>query len=261
MFVDAKEVENNLQVCGKLHDQIIDKDFNVQEMEEVYEQQGSTLIFYSCQNANMSSSNLSLTPKITINELDVSTMSDVKDASTSQLHKQNDFIYAPKNYFGSEYKSYFIMNFLTDFHKDDHAYQQEDKFAVNKDNLFSNQATAPHCLTVKNEVEDVNVDQTHEDTVHQISYLTMHDVHALFPVEQIKYHLISEAEKQCDLLYQLEMQHNWQDPMAIYMELRFLKNFILAEFGIKEDYDCKYALQNAFLLQMLNSSLIYSYMP
>ena len=41
MFVDAKEVENNLRVCGKLHDQIIDKDFNVQEMEEVYEQQGS----------------------------------------------------------------------------------------------------------------------------------------------------------------------------------------------------------------------------
>ena len=29
MFVDAKEVENNLQVCGKLHDQIIDKCFNV----------------------------------------------------------------------------------------------------------------------------------------------------------------------------------------------------------------------------------------
>ena len=37
MFVDSKEVENNLRVCGKLHDQIIDKDFNVQEMEEVYE--------------------------------------------------------------------------------------------------------------------------------------------------------------------------------------------------------------------------------
>ena len=27
MFVDAKEVENNLRVCGKLHDQIIDEDF------------------------------------------------------------------------------------------------------------------------------------------------------------------------------------------------------------------------------------------
>ena len=53
MFVDAKEVENNLRVCGKLHDQIIDKHFNVQEMEEVYEQQGSTLRFYSCQNDNM----------------------------------------------------------------------------------------------------------------------------------------------------------------------------------------------------------------
>ena len=35
MFVDANEVENNLQFCGKLHDQIIDKDFNVQEMEKV----------------------------------------------------------------------------------------------------------------------------------------------------------------------------------------------------------------------------------
>ena len=153
------------------------------------------------------------------------------------------------------------MNFLMDFHKDGHAYQQENKFAVNKDNLFSNQAASPHCIIVNNEVEDVNVDQIHEETVHQISYLTVHDVHALFPVEQIKYHLISEAEKQCDLLYQLEMQHNWQDPMAIYMELRFSKNFILAEFGIKEDYDCKYALQNKFLLQMLNSSLISSYMP
>ena len=76
---------------------------------------------------------------------------------------------------------------------------------MNKDNFFSNQATAPHCLIVKNEFEDVNVDHIHEDTVHQISYLTVHDVHALFPVEQIKYHLISEVEKQCDLLYQLEM--------------------------------------------------------
>ena len=123
MFVDAKEVENNLWVCGKLHDQIIDKDLNVQEMEEVYEQQGSTLRFYSRQNDNMSSSDLSLTPTITISELDVSTISDVKDASTSQLHQKNDFIYAIENSFGSEYKSYFIMNFMTDFHKHDHAYQ------------------------------------------------------------------------------------------------------------------------------------------
>ena len=153
----------------------------------------------------MSSSDLSLTPTITISELDVSTINDVKDASTSQLHQQNDFIYATKKYFGSEYKSYFIMNFLTDFQKHDHAYQQENKFAANKDNFFSNQATAPHCLTVKNEVEDVNVDQIHEETIHQISYLTVHDVHALFPVEQIKYHLISEAKEQCDLLYHLEI--------------------------------------------------------
>ena len=134
----------------------------------------------------MSSSDLSLTPTITISELDVSTISDVKYPSTSQLHQQNDFIYATKNSFGSEYKSYFIMNFLMDFHKDDHAYQQQDKFAANKDNFFSNQATPPHCLIVKNEVEDVNVDQIHEETVHQISYLTVHDVHALFPAEQIK---------------------------------------------------------------------------
>ena len=62
------------------------KILNVQEMEEVYEQQGSTLRFYSCQNDNMSSSDLSLTPTIAISELDVSTISDVKDASTSQLH-------------------------------------------------------------------------------------------------------------------------------------------------------------------------------
>ena len=148
MFVDEKGLENNIWVHGKIHDQIIDKDFNVQEMEEVYEQQGSTLRFYSCQNDNMSSSDLSLTPTITISELDVSTISDVKDASTSQLHKQNDFIYATVNSFGSEYESYFIMNFLTDFHKDDHAYQQEDNFAVNKDNFFSNQDTTPDCLTV-----------------------------------------------------------------------------------------------------------------
>ena len=153
----------------------------------------------------MSSSDLSLTPTITISELDVSTINDVKDASTSQLHQQNDFIYATENAFGSEYKIYFIMNFLTYSHKDDHACQQEDKFAVNRDNFFSNQAVAPHCLIVKNEVEDVNVGQIHEEIVHQTSYLTVHDVHALFPVKQIKYHLISEAEEQCDLLYQLEM--------------------------------------------------------
>ena len=76
----------------------------------------------------------------------------------------------------------------------------------------------------------------------------------------MKYYLINKAEEQCDLLYQLEMQHNLQDPTTIYMELRFSNNFILAEFGIKADYDCKYALQNKFLLQMLNSSLLSSYM-
>ena len=89
----------------------------------------------------------------------------------------------------------------------------------------------------------------------------MHDVHALLPIEQIKYHLISESKEQCDLLHQLEMQHSWQVPMAIYMVLSFSIFFILAEFGIKEDYDCKYALQNYFLLQMLNSFLISIYMP
>ena len=41
-------------------------------------------------------------------ELYVSNISGVKDASTSQLHQQNDFIYATENYFGSEYKSYFL---------------------------------------------------------------------------------------------------------------------------------------------------------
>ena len=78
------------------------------------------------------------------------------------------------------------MNFLMDLDKDDHAYQQEDKFAANKDNLFLNQVTPPHCLTVKNEFEDVNVGQIHEEIVHQKSYLTMHDVHAIFSAEQIK---------------------------------------------------------------------------
>ena len=71
----------------------------------------------------MSSSYLSLTPITIISELDVSTISDVKDASTSQLHQQNDFLYETKNSFGSEYKCYFIMNFLMDFHKHDLAYQ------------------------------------------------------------------------------------------------------------------------------------------
>ena len=128
------------------------------EIEEVYEQQESTLSFYSYRNDDMSYSYLFLTPSIKIIELDVSNISGVKDASTSQLHQQNDFIYATENSFGSEYKSYFIMNFLMDLDEDDHAYQQEDKFAANKDNFFSNQATAPHCIIAKNEVEDVNVD-------------------------------------------------------------------------------------------------------
>ena len=53
----------------------------------------------------------------------MSTISDVEYASTSQLHQQNDFMYATENSFGSKYKSYFIMNFLTYFHKNDPAYQ------------------------------------------------------------------------------------------------------------------------------------------
>jgi hypothetical protein len=47
------------------------------------------------------------------------------------------------------------------------------------------------------------------------------NLHTLFPADQMKYHLISEAEEQCDLLYQLEMQHSWQDPMVVYIEMVF----------------------------------------
>ena len=95
---------------------------DAKEVKRIYGWRESTLSFYSYRNDDMSSSYLFLTPTITISELDVSTISGVKDASTSQLHQQNDFIYATENSFGSEYKSYFIMNFLTDFHKHDHAY-------------------------------------------------------------------------------------------------------------------------------------------
>ena len=70
----------------------------------------------------------------------------------------------------------------------------------------------------------------------------------------MKYHVISGAEEQCDFLYHLEIQHNWEDPVAIYMESWLSENFSLAEFRIKHDCGCKYALQ------MITSSLILIYM-
>ena len=72
----------------------------------------------------------------------------------------------------------------------------------------------------------------------------------------MKYRLINKEAEQCDLLYQLEMQNNWEDPVAIHMELWFSENSILAEFGMKEHCGYKYSLQKNILLQMLTSYLI-----
>ena len=74
----------------------------------------------------------------------------------------------------------------------------------------------------------------------------------------MKYHF--GVEEQCHFLYQLETQHNWEDPMVIYMKLGFSKGFSSLEFRIQEEYSCKYVLQIKFPLQMLKSSLICFYM-
>ena len=76
--------------------------------------------------------------------------------------------------------------------------------------------------------------------------------HFLFLVEQMKYHFISGVEQQYDFLYQLEIQHNWEDPMAIYMNSGFSKGFSLLEIEIKVEY----VVQIKFIFQMINSSLI-----
>jgi hypothetical protein len=34
-------------------------------------------------------------------------------------------------------------------------------------------------------------------------------------------------------LYQLEMQHSWQDPVAVYIEMVFLEAFSFTTSGIK----------------------------
>ena len=86
----------------------------------------------------------------------------------------------------------------------------------------------------------------------------MENIHSLFPTEQMKYHF--GVEEQCHFFYQLEMQHNWEDPMAIYMKSWFSEGFSSLEFGIQEEYSCKYVLQIKFPLQMLKSSLICFYM-
>ena len=71
----------------------------------------------------------------------------------------------------------------------------------------------------------------------------------------MKYHFISGAEQQCDFLYQLEIQHNWEDPVAIYMNSGFSKGFSLLEIKIKLEY----VLHIKLIFQMINSSLISIY--
>jgi len=105
---------------------------------------------------------------------------------------------------------------------------------------------------------DVTVKRTCEqihDDLDAFNCQRQNNVYALFPAEQMKFSLISEAEESCGFLYQLEMQHNWYDPVAIYMESWFSKKFSLAEFRNEDGCDCKYVLQIKFLLQMLNSFL------
>ena len=113
-----------------------------------------------------------------------------------------------------------------------------------------------------NSQDDIVVD-TVEGTCERIHdkfatfyFQCLENLHSLFSAEQMKYHFISEAEQQCDFLYQLEIQHSWEDPVAIYMKSRFSKGFSLLEIEIKVEY----AVQIKFVFQMINSSLISIYL-
>ena len=72
----------------------------------------------------------------------------------------------------------------------------------------------------------------------------------------MKYYFISGEEQQCEFLYQLEIQHNWEDPVAIYMKSGFSKGFSLLEIEIKVEY----VVQIKFMFQMIDSSLISIYL-
>ena len=77
----------------------------------------------------------------------------------------------------------------------------------------------------------------------------------------MNYALINGAEiieKQCGFLYQLEMQHNWQDLVAVYMEFIFLRVQIFVVFGIRVDCSCKYWLPISFMLQKFHLFCINS---
>ena len=47
MFIDVEEIEENIQACGKLHNQTLDEDVDVEELEKEYEQCTSYLGFHS----------------------------------------------------------------------------------------------------------------------------------------------------------------------------------------------------------------------
>ena len=72
----------------------------------------------------------------------------------------------------------------------------------------------------------------------------------------MKYHFISGADQQYEFLYQLEIQHNWEDPVAIYMNSGISKGFSLLEIEIKVEN----AVQNKFMFQMISSSLTSIYL-
>jgi hypothetical protein len=78
---------------------------------------------------------------------------------------------------------------------------------------------------------------------------------------QMNYALINGAEiieQQYGFLYQLEMQHNWQDPVVVYMEFVFSRVQSFAVFGIRADCSCKYWLPISFMLQKFHLFCINS---
>ena len=81
------------------------------------------------------------------------------------------------------------------------------------------------------------------------------DIHGLF---QEDYGFMNEPEivhQPYGVLCQPNLYHVFQDPVAIYIDLRFLRSFSLLEFEIKVEH----ALQIKFLLEMINSFLISIY--
>lgn len=124
LFVDAREIEENLWACDRLRDQ---------EQEEEYERQRSDLGLHSFQYCDPSFSDFNFPPDLKTTESDSSTIQDL-----GNLYQQGDSPCSIEKISSYMQKDDYALNFLGDF--------QEVDFAEGNDQFVEEEVVIPKRL-------------------------------------------------------------------------------------------------------------------